>query len=157
MSPSVASAHSQWLAQLAAMREAIAELKLDQASGDAQAYGHDIEVDDNDFSGSSGSDDIWDVSSEGEDVEYSSDHLEGTEPDRLNGYVEAYGYGPAWLRSKCVTFASRRSGLDGEELEEQLLALLASDSKGILRVHQSQEGCRLTELQTRSCKCLLPT
>ena len=132
MSLSVESAHSQWLAQLAAMREAIAELKLDQASADAQAYGHDIEFDD--FSGSSGSDDIWDVISEGEDEEYSSDHLEGAE-DLLNGHVEDYGYDPAWLRSKCVTFASRRSGLDAEELEEQILALLASDSKGILCVH----------------------
>lgn len=130
MSLSVESAQLQWLAQLAAMREAIAELKLDQASGNGQAYGHDIAVDDDDLTSGSGIDDIWDILSEEEDGDYSSDDLEGAEQHTLSGYGDAHGYDQIWLKTKCVALASRRSALDGGELEEQILALLASDSRG---------------------------
>lgn len=130
MSLSVESAQSQWLTQLATMREAIAELKLDQASRNGQAYGHDIAVDDDDLTGSSGSDDIWDILSGQEDDDYSSDNLEVAEQDSLSGYGDAHSYNQIWLRTKCVALASRGSALDSGELEEQILALLASDSRG---------------------------
>lgn len=130
MSPSVESAQSQWLAQLAAMREAIAELKLNEASVNGQAYGHDIAVDDDDVTGGSGIDDIWDIHSEEENDDYSSDNLEEAEQHPLGGYGDAHGYDQTWLRTKCVALASRRSAPGGGELEEQILALLASDSRG---------------------------
>ena len=130
MSPAVESAQSQWLAQLAAMRGAIAELKLDRLHGNTQMYGHDIAVDDDDLTGGSGRDDIWDIIDEEEDDDYSSDYVDGAEESPPSAHVEGSGYDQAWLRSKCVAFASRRSGLDGNELEEQILAFLASDSKG---------------------------
>lgn len=131
MSPAVESAQSQWLAQLADMREAIAELKLNQASVNGQAYGHDIAVDDDDdVAGGSGIDDIWDILSDEENNDYSSDNLEGAEQHPLGGYGDAHGYDQTWLRIKCVALASRRSAPGGGELEEQVLALLASDSRG---------------------------
>lgn len=127
MSPSFQSAQSQWLAQLASMRAAIEELKLNQVDSNTQSYGCDLLLDDDDLTGCSGSDDVWDILSEEED-EYSSDHLDGEEKAHFDGDIDRYG--DEWLRSKTVAFASRRSGLDPHELEEQIIALLASDSKG---------------------------
>lgn len=130
MTPSVESAQSQWLAQLAAMREAIADLKLNQASVNGQAYGHDIVLDDDDATGGSSIDDIWDTLSEDENNGYSSDNLEGAEQHPVGGYGDAHDYDQTWLRTKCVALASRRSAPGGGAIEEQVLALLASDSRG---------------------------
>ncbi|KAK5001861.1 hypothetical protein LTR28_012140, partial [Elasticomyces elasticus] len=60
------TAESQWLAQLTAMRAAIAELKLPQTNGTTQDYGKDIILDDEDFSGTSSGEDIWDLISDAE-------------------------------------------------------------------------------------------
>lgn len=132
MSPAAESAESQWLTQLAAMREAIAGLKLDQPNGSVQEYGHDLLVEDDDLTGDSGNDDIWDVFSEDEGYEYSSDSLDGE--DEALPEEETFGgkHGQDWLRSKCVAFTSEKSGLDASELHEQLLGLLASDMRGML-------------------------
>ena len=130
MSPSIQSVQSQWLAQLASMRAAIAELKLNQVDSNAQSYGQDLLLDDDDLTGGSGSDDIWDILSEETDDEYSSDQLNGKEEAHTNGDFDGLEYDLGWLRSKTVAFASRRSGLDAHELQEQIVALLASDSRG---------------------------
>ncbi|KAL9120054.1 MAG: hypothetical protein Q9187_003393 [Circinaria calcarea] len=111
------------------MRAAIAELKLNQVNGNPQSYGQDLLLDDDDLTGGSGSDDIWDILSEGTDDEYSSDQLNGEEEAHTNGDFGGLAYGTGWLRSKTVDFASRRSGLDAHELQEQIVALLASDSR----------------------------
>ena len=141
MSPSLDTAQSQWLAQLASMRAAIAELKLNQANGNVQEYGHDIVLDDDDdLTGGSGSDGIWDIMSDKEEDEYSSDYLDGPEEDVTHSDVDRSKFDQAWLRAKCTSFASRKSGLDKDELQDQILALLAADSKGIL-THQPSE-CR---------------
>jgi len=129
MSPEFASAESQWLSQFAAMRQAIAELKLDRLSEEAQAYGHDIVVDDQDLTGGSGSDDIWNVFSEDEEDEYSSDMLDGVENSPPDLQTEVYEYGPEWLMYKCLAMAGRQGGLDPEEMHQQLSAMLASDMK----------------------------
>ena len=127
MSPAAGSAESQWLAQLAAMREAIAGLKLDQVNVSVQGYGHDLLVEDDDLTGDSGNDDIWDVFSDEEDHEYSSDLLEGDDEVPSDGKDSQ-----DWLRSKCLAFTSGKSGLDASELQEELWALLASDVPGML-------------------------
>ena len=131
MSPSIESAQSQWIIQLASMRNAIAELKLDEASRDVKPYGHNLTYDD-DVSGGSSSDDIWDMNSDNDDDEYSSDLLDGPEKPYTNGYSDEVQYGNEWLEAKLTTFGSRGSGLGMEELQEQVLALLASDSIGTL-------------------------
>jgi len=128
MSPSLESAEAQWLAQLRAMREAIAELKLDQQNGDVLPYGHDIPVDDDEFTGGSGSDDIWDLVGEEEGEVYSSDYIDGEEDVLPQNATERAAYGQGWLTGKCISFARGRTGLDPDEVQQQIRSLLASDS-----------------------------
>ena len=123
------TAQSQWLAQLAGMRQAIAELKLDQISNTAPSYGQDLLVDD-DLTGGSGSDDIWDILSEEEDDEYSSDLLDEAEDPLSNGHIDGVSRGLEWLGMRTTSLASQKSGLDAQELQGQILAMLASDSNG---------------------------
>ena len=133
MSPSIQSAQAQWLEQLASMRAAIAEIKLDQAQTNSPSYGDDLLLDD-DLTGGSGSDDVWDVFSDPEEDDYSSDSLDDQEHAYTNGEISSSGsgYGIEWLKSKTAALASRISGLDGEELLGHILAMLASASKGML-------------------------
>ena len=127
MSPAALdSAEAQWQTQLAAMRAALADLKLPakSATGEATSYGSDIAFDEDDeFTSGNSGDDVWDFISESEDEFYSSDLNEDLVPDE-----PTEGYGPQWLRSKCIGFAARKHGLSGDDLQEQIMALLASDS-----------------------------
>jgi antiviral helicase SLH1 len=126
MSPSLDSAEAQWQTQLAAMRAALVELKLPPkaTNGETTSYVSDIDFDeDDDFTSGNSGDDVWDFISDSEDDLYSSDADEDLIPK-----TDAGGYGPQWLKSKCLGFASRKQGLSGEDLQEQIMALLASDS-----------------------------
>ena len=129
MSPSIDTAQSQWLAQLASMREAIAELDLDKPYSNGTSYGDDLLLDNDDLTGGSGSDDIFDISDEDYDEE-SSDYTEETlgDPDKAN--VNGTGRGIEWLKSRTCSLANQRSGLEANDLQEQIVALLASDSSG---------------------------
>ena len=112
------------------MRQAIAELKLDdQSNSQDQAYGRDIVVDDDDLTGASGSDDLWNAFSDETDSSYTSDMLDGV--DEALPYLEAseHPWGHGWLRSKCLGIAGRKSDLDAEALQQQLSAMLASDMR----------------------------
>jgi len=125
MSPAaIDSAEAQWQAQFAAMRAALADLKLPSkpANGDA-SYGSDIDFDDEDFTSGNSGDDVWDFISDSEEDVYSSDPNEDAVPDVSDG-----SYGPQWLKSKCIGFAARKQGLSAEDLQEQIMALLVSDS-----------------------------
>lgn len=126
MAPSALdSAEAQWQTQLAAMRAALADLKLPPKSDlDELPYGSDIEYDEDDepTSGNSG-DDVWDFISETEDEVYSSDAYEEIPPQ-----TESVSYGPQWLQRKCDGLAAKKNGLSGEDLQQQIVALLASDS-----------------------------
>ena len=132
MSPSFESAESEWLAQYAALRQTLAELKVEQPDGEIKGYGHDIVLDDEDLTGGSGSDDLWNVFSDNEeDGDYGSDMSDGV-TELPNGEPKsAYSYGQEWLRSKCVDIASSNSGMDAEELRQRLSAMLASDMRGL--------------------------
>lgn len=118
------SAEAQWIAQIAAMRAALADLNLPppQEDGQATMYGSDIDFDEEDFTSGNSGDDVWDFISDTEEDQYSSDVV----PDGLEG--NAGSYGPQWLRSKCILFADRRQGLAADDLQEQIMALLGSDS-----------------------------
>lgn len=126
MSPSVESAQSQWLAQLAAMREAIAELKLPADCYQSPSYGQDIILDNDDLSGTASGEDIWDVISDEYEEEYSSDQLDEVD----GGHIATGGFDQLWLASKCESIARGTSGLNAKALQEQLMAILASDSTG---------------------------
>ena len=127
MSPSFSSAESQWLAQLAAMREAIAEVKLDQSTGEFQSYGHDLLIDDEDLSEES-SDEIWDIF--GEDQVNGHSSSTSNDSDELDAVPDGEGksYDLEWLREKCVALTDRHSsGLESEHLQDQLRRLLMSN------------------------------
>ena len=126
MTPELESAQAEWLSQLAAMRQSIADLKLSQVNRNSKPYGQDIIVDEEDLTGGSSSDSIWDISDDEED-EYSSDSLDGS---AARGKTNGGSFGMDWLKAKCLAFAEQRSGLNAEELEGQVMSLLASDSQG---------------------------
>jgi antiviral helicase SLH1 len=119
------SAEAQWQAQLAAMKAALAELKLPEKTthGEVDSYGSDIDFGDEGFTSGNNGEDVWDFISDSEEDLYSGDLNEDLTPES-----ETEGYGPQWLKSKCIGFASRKQGLSGEDLQEQIMALLASDS-----------------------------
>ena len=124
MSPSTLdTAEAQWQTQLAAMRAALAELKLPAKSGAEDIpYGSDIEFDEDEegTSGNSG-DDVWDFISDSENEFFDESYIATPEP-------ESSIYGSPWLYTKCVAIATKRSGLSSDELQEQIVALLAADS-----------------------------
>lgn len=118
------AAQAQWLEQLATMRKAIAELNLPAEAEKAPAYGDDIELDDDDFSGTASGEDIWDIISDEYEDDYSSDHLEQVQESSSAGSA----YDQRWLTKKCEAVAQRSSGLDAGALKDQILAILSSDS-----------------------------
>ncbi|SMR47532.1 unnamed protein product [Zymoseptoria tritici ST99CH_3D1] len=130
MSPSADSAAAQWLEQLAAMRAAIADLKLPQTNGqvDTEAYGSDLDLNDDDLSPGSGSDDIWDLISEEEDDTFSEESADVPEVATIAAEAQAKDGSRDWLRTKCENVARKGNGLDASSLEEQIVAVLASDS-----------------------------
>lgn len=123
---SLETAEAQWQTQLAAMKAALAELKLprkDMNKG-STSYVPDIKfVEDDDFTSGNSGDDVWDFISDSEEVLYSSDLNEDVISD---GETESYG--PEWLEIKCLSLAARMQGLSGGDLEQQIMALLVSDS-----------------------------
>ncbi|KAL9054359.1 MAG: hypothetical protein Q9206_003581 [Seirophora lacunosa] len=139
MSPSTFSTESQWLAQLAAMREAIAELKLDQRNGSSLQYGHDLVVDEESSSATSGKDDIWDVLSEPDEHENDSDIIDGIdEPFVHEESLDHESY--AWLKNKCSKLAMKNGGLSAEDLQDRIFTLLASE------LHSEELQVILTDL-----------
>jgi antiviral helicase SLH1 len=133
MSPSADDATVRWLEQLAAMRAAIADLKLPQTNGDASpAYDEDYDLEEDDLSPTSGSDDIWDlISHDEEEDDYSEESLESAPQPPVADGVEKAGSATGtkeWLRSRCGEIARHGIGLEAETLQEQITAVLASDS-----------------------------
>ncbi|KAF2167827.1 hypothetical protein M409DRAFT_53787 [Zasmidium cellare ATCC 36951] len=126
MSPSADTAAAQWLEQLAAMRAAIADLKLPQTNGDATKT-PDLDVDEDDLSAFSGSDDIWDLISDEDDDGFSEESAEV--PAAIA--AQAKEGSRDWLKEKCQIVASKGSALDASALEEQITAVLASDSSDV--------------------------
>ncbi|PWY77709.1 DEAD/DEAH box helicase [Aspergillus eucalypticola CBS 122712] len=119
------SVESQWLAQLAAMRQAIADLKLPQDPAKDTSYGSDLDLDfDEDYSSpGTADDDIWDIISSDEEASDDFDDY-----DELPSPPTSSGYDQLWLEQKCVSLAANKSGMDAGELAQQITAALATDS-----------------------------
>ncbi len=119
------SAEEQWHAQFAEMRAALAELKLPLKVVDRESfsYGSDIDFDDDEIMPGNSGEDVWDFISDSEDDSWSGNPNDDALPEISTG-----GYGPQWLKTKCIGFAARRQGLSGEDLLEQIMAILVSDS-----------------------------
>lgn len=126
--PSTAeAAASQWLEQLAAMRAAIAELKLPETNGQPQNTAADDadldwDLDDDDLSPASG-DDIWDLISEEEQDSFSEESA-----DMVTTAGPVKDGSQEWLQAQCQVVASKGSGLEAAALQDQIMAVLASDS-----------------------------
>ncbi|KAI5357013.1 putative helicase, AAA+ ATPase domain, Sec63 domain, Helicase superfamily 1/2, ATP-binding protein [Septoria linicola] len=132
MPSSVEAAALQWLEQLAAMRAAIAELKLPETNGEQQKEiasevdDLDLDLDDDDLSPASG-DDIWDLISEEEDETFSeeSEEIPATTASSTGQVKDG---SREWLQNKCQNVAKKGSGLEASALQDQIIAVLASDS-----------------------------
>lgn len=126
MSPSsITDAETQWLAQVAAMKAAIAELKLPNQSLNGDSLVDD--QDDEDFSwGSASGDshDVWDFISDSEIEELGLDS--GSLLDGMDGAGEESHFGPQWFSTRCMAVAAHRDGLPAETLQEQILEALRS-------------------------------
>ncbi|OQE17153.1 hypothetical protein PENFLA_c025G01144 [Penicillium flavigenum] len=124
---SIAATESQWLTQLAAMRQAIADLKLPQAlPHELISYGSDIDLDiDDDYSSPGTNDDVWDIISSDDETSDDLDDLHGL--DELN-LAPGSSYNRFWLEDKCQDLAIRNSTMDATELAQQVIATLAADS-----------------------------
>ena len=133
MSPSADDAASRWLEQLAAMRSAIAELNLSKTNGDVPEYqyGQDIDLDGDDVSPGTDSDDIWDLISDDEEEVFSEESLESPDGHQVAdavGEEHSAAGTKEWLKSRCEQVARNGSGLEADTLQDQILAVLASDS-----------------------------
>jgi antiviral helicase SLH1 len=126
MSANLNSAETQWLAQLSAMRAAIAELKLPADLENVPAYGQDVWTDEEDSSEpTSGDDDLWDlVDHDEEDQAFLSD---SSYP--AHEAIPTPAYGAAWLRER-LSYVS--SSMSVDELHDHIVAILGSDSSGML-------------------------
>lgn len=124
----VSSTESQWLSQLAAMRQAIADLKLPKdLPHDSTGYGSDLELDlDDDYSSPGTVDDVWDIISSDEETTDDQDDL--TDVYLPQSSSSSSSYNRFWLEVKCQELAARNSSMDPEELLQQLVATLAADS-----------------------------
>ncbi|ROW16805.1 hypothetical protein VPNG_01737 [Cytospora leucostoma] len=129
MSPSsMTDAEAQWLEQVAAMKAAIAELKLPDTTTNGERT--DTE-DDDDFDLSSvspGPHDVWDFISDAEIDELGLDS--GDLWDGTDGLEEDESpYGPQWFSTKCIEVAARKDGLPAETLHQQVLEALKSNQR----------------------------
>lgn len=130
MSPSLASAESQWLSQLATMRAAIAEMNLAKPDPDVPEYGHDLQFEDEDVLPIKDTDEFWDLISDISEEDCTSEAPTLTPPESTQHDAAPTGYNRDWLNRQCASVASRNSGLDANSLQEQVQAVLASDSNG---------------------------
>lgn len=126
MSPSSATdAEKQWLAQVAAMKAAIAELRLPNQSLNGDSLIDD--QDDEDFGWSSASGDahdVWDFISDAEIEELGLDS--GDLSGGMDGLGEGSSFGTQWFSTRCMAVAAHRDGLPAETLQEQILEALRS-------------------------------
>ena len=132
MSPSPDNTESEWLAQYAAMRKLLAELRVEALTDGSKGYGHKIVLEEEDLTGSSGSDDLWSFfGNEEQDAGYNSDEFDDVTDSPIDTSKSVYPYGQRWLRSKCLAFVSSKPGMVAEELQQKLSAMLASDMRGL--------------------------
>ncbi|KPI41227.1 putative helicase mug81 [Cyphellophora attinorum] len=122
----VFQSEEQWLAEVRAMREAMANLPPLESLPhlNQHMYGDDIDL----TYSSNDEEDIWDVDgdSDPDDTPPSEDaHINGFSTPELPAQS---GHSRSWLKQKCQDFSRTRSGIDAADLEQQLVALLASDS-----------------------------
>lgn len=113
-------AEARWREQFAAMKAALAELKL--PANNAAQEESDFDLDDAFTSGNSG-DDVWDFIEDSEEDLWSSDFV-----DEANGQVDGDNVlGSSWFAKQCATVASKKDGLSPDAFQAQILEILTSN------------------------------
>ena len=130
MTPALEDLESEWLAQFAAMRVTIAEIKAQHTMGhvndETQEYGHDIVMDDDeDATNTESANDVWEISSNNE-AEVSSVSSDDLQAAHMLEH-KAVTYSQEWLRARCQTLGDK-IGVDARNLNDQIKSLLASDA-----------------------------
>lgn len=132
---------TQWLAQLAAMKAAVAALPPPPSpphSTTSDWSNDDIDIA---FEPRTSPRDIWDFISDDELEALDFDDDSGDGVDRP-GPSSGSGYDADWLATRCAEISSRRSGaLDPGALQAQILEILAASSGG-----EEQRQSALTDL-----------
>lgn len=132
MSPSVDDALSQWLAQLAEMKAAIAELKSTQELSNPAPFGDGLEKELEDFDVRPQKGNVLDLVAREYEIydeseeDTSSNHI----MDRPNG-TPSVAYDEVWLQHQCQRVEKQGSELDSNQLYDQVSAILSSDSTGM--------------------------
>ncbi|RYP17754.1 hypothetical protein DL765_004332 [Monosporascus sp. GIB2] len=119
----MSEAEARWRAQFAAMKTALAELKL---AGKSPAHETDrsteFDLDDEDFTSGNSGDDVWDfISDDDEEEVYSSDFIEET-----NGQADGEAHGLAWFTKQCSAISAKKDGLSSDAFQAQILEVLGS-------------------------------
>ncbi|KAI0380049.1 Sec63-domain-containing protein [Hypomontagnella monticulosa] len=121
-SSSMSEAEAKWREQFAAMKTALADLKLPGGKNQSveAELGLNFDLDDDFTSGNSG-DDLWDFIDDTEEDLYSSDFIEETD-----GQLDGEGYGPTWFTKQCSAIAAKKDGLSSHAFQSQVLEILTS-------------------------------
>ena len=133
MPSALQAAEAEWLAQLATMRKEIQDLGLEQQVTDPETFEDGLSITDDELLRGAGND-IWDISDDEENEDYSSDSLEI--PQQRNGAITngsktSRKPDQYWLKSKSAELAAKNPGLSALDFEAQVRALLASDMQGM--------------------------
>ncbi|KAI1747940.1 Sec63 Brl domain-containing protein [Xylaria castorea] len=124
---SMSDAEAQWRAQFAAMKSALADLKLPkQHQNSDSALGVDTDFYDEELTSGNSGDDVWDFISESEEDLYSSDFIDDTNGILDNGNDEI-----SWFSKQCSAISAKKGGLSPDVFQAQILdALSSSRSEG---------------------------
>ncbi|KAI0185389.1 Sec63 Brl domain-containing protein [Xylaria flabelliformis] len=120
---SMSDAEAQWRAQFAAMKSALADLKLPQQhqQHSHSALGADTDFYEEDLTSGNSGDDVWDFISESEEDLYSSDFIDDT-----NGIPDNGEDGIYWFAKQCSTISAKKGGLSSDVFQAQILDVLSS-------------------------------
>ncbi|KAI1381754.1 Sec63-domain-containing protein [Hypoxylon crocopeplum] len=123
MSSSMSEAEARWREQFAAMKTALADLKLPPSkphSVEAE-LGVDFDLDDDDFTSGNSGDDVWDFIDDSEEDLYSSDFIEES-----HAQLDGESHGPVWFTEQCSYIANKKNGLSSDAFQAQILDILGS-------------------------------
>ncbi|RKF53469.1 putative activating signal cointegrator 1 complex subunit 3 [Golovinomyces cichoracearum] len=131
------SAETQWQSELTAMKMSVQGFISDSRFNfkDLKPYGSDIDYNDENLISGENSSDSWDFASESEEDDSTSGCL-----DYIAQETETARFSSQWLESKCQELASRSQCLAADDLFNQIMALISSDSS------EEEFQCILTDI-----------
>ncbi|OTB06369.1 hypothetical protein M426DRAFT_319104 [Hypoxylon sp. CI-4A] len=121
-SSSMSEAEARWREQFAAMKTALADLKLPSKHQPSEAeLDLDFDLDDEDFTSGNSGDDVWDFIDDSEEDLYSDDFIEDTD-----GQIDGDSHGSTWFSEQCSVIAAKKNGLASDVFQTQILDILGS-------------------------------